>query len=205
MIYTPEEQVSIEKIIHEEMDEFQYMGAGAYKECYAISDNKVIKFCTSMNDTDQEAHILKAAAEAGVSHYFVPTDFYTLDHCFYPSQDFMDYNYYEFEDDDEDNEDYLFNAYEIQTRILSTIYDSEFYDNKFFIENKIPTYGYPKISFKKWLDLAINIYGLEDVRKLFEFFEDYGINDLHRDNLGFMKRDDGTVVPVIIDWLSERS
>ena len=50
---------------------YDYMGHGAFKECYSLSDNYVIKFITSENDTNTEKMIARLAENEGIAAHLV--------------------------------------------------------------------------------------------------------------------------------------
>lgn len=59
-------------------DYFGILSYGAFKECYYLTENWVIKFAASHNNTSSEKQVLECAASEGLSDLFLETIFIDL-------------------------------------------------------------------------------------------------------------------------------
>ena len=55
--------------------------------------------------------------------------------------------------------------------------------------------GFNRRLSREWAKLAISLYGKKTCKSLCDFIVEYGINDLHEENLGFKNNK-----PVILDF-----
>lgn len=206
---------------------FSLCGWGAYKEVYDFDSHNtfVIKFCGRDNETEKELDIIRRAQEFGVGEFFIPTFSVPINSGLIESlklegdsEGKFTYNskYHTYVD----NDDYAYgiNHILIQPKIFITVrnlYGSNYntYEDPVFsrkeyekdpviINGKIVPYvvfeDFP-VSSLDWIK-AVYSCGLDLANKLWEFFEEENIHDLHNNNIGYLKEDYSK--PVIIDWLS---
>ncbi len=69
------------------------LGYGAFKECYDIGEDVIVKFASEENATDKEEEILALAAEADLSDVFLPSIFIPLDDDKLPTT-YLECNFY---------------------------------------------------------------------------------------------------------------
>lgn len=190
---------------------------GAYKECYALSPDYVIKFATEDNASETEMSLLSRAFDARVGEVFLPTHFFWLHSCTLPTY------YIERESEgyynsslgiytcDTTNED--MNAVFIQPRIAklaedidsTTLYfnEKEYAQNPLYVKgtNEIVRFSLIRrlhISCYNWVQDVLDLYGYEFLERLADFIEENEMRDLHWGNIGWTQ----DRKPVIIDWLS---
>lgn len=207
------------------IDKFDSIDTGAFKECYSLNDDFVIKFASEDNNTNSEENLFYRAVEDEVAEVFLPTWYCYLDSRGVELKMLDDemascrYYYDESQHTYVENPDYvnpIADCIIIQPRILRTvsensylvlprneldydkapIFDAE--DNKvdFCIANKFC------VSSQTWLQDIVDAYGLEYFNRLAQFLTDNEVYDLHVGNIGYYTREDGEVVPVIFDCLS---
>lgn len=191
-------------------DWYGYMGHGAYKECYSLSKNYVIKFITEQNDTNAEKMIVRLAEHEGLGHIFMPSLFGSLHGYALPATEIdveeregaeypkynTNHSQYYWKTPDSYYGTY-FVAYVIQPKIKYTDEDSPYGDAK-LINKELLTVVLPST----WRNKCIEMYGIETAETLDQFFKEYQISDLHYGNVGYMEGKNGEDVPVIIDWIS---
>lgn len=206
-------------------DRFEAIACGAFKECYVLNDDFVIKFASECNETQCEETLMLNAEEAGVEEVFMPTWY-----CYLYSQgpellmldeDSSDREYYDYEQHTYvENPDYTSqhaNYIIIQPRILRTVSDAPYinlphnrldYDKAPIIDaegNKVDfetARGF-WVSSQTWLQDIVDTYGAEFFNLLAEFLQDNGVHDLHTSNIGYYVNKEDKVVPVIFDCLSD--
>lgn len=204
-------------------DCWDIMAYGAYKECYALDQNWVIKFASEYNRTPDEMALLNKAIDENLGDLFVETYFIPLE-GFHPilynlesdnwTFDESANTYVERDPDFEVNERASFcviqrrietTVSETHTRWIDDIADQYFAEERdvneifdgfpFLIASKIPITSFD------WLDTSIKLYGSETMTRFANFCDEEGIHDLHIENIGY-RLVDGKRIPVIIDWLS---
>lgn len=205
-------------------DKFPTIGCGAFKECYGLNDDFVIKFASEENDTVSEENLLHIAVEADVAEIFLPTWYCYLDSRG-PDLQMLDdraSNRYYYSDSRHtyvENPDYTYQIADciiIQPRILRTVSAKSYltlprngldYDKAPIVDtegNKIDfrtAYDFC-VSSQTWLQDIMDAYGFDFFNRLAQFLTDNDVSDLHTDNIGYYIREDGKVVPVIFDCLS---
>ena len=206
-------------------DRFASIDFGAYKECYSLNDDFVIKFASEDNDTNSEENLFYRAVEDEVAEVFLPTWYCYLDsrgvELKMLEDDMGCYRYCY----DESQHTYVENPYYenpvadciiIQPRILRTVSESSYlvlprneldYDKAPIFDaegNKVDFHTAHKfcVSSQTWLQDIVDAYGLEYFNRLAQFLADNEVHDLHAGNIGYYTREDGKVVPVIFDCLS---
>ena len=205
-------------------EEFSPIACGAFKECYKLNDDFVIKFATWDNCTEQEEILLNSAIEADIAEIFLPTWY-----CYLESKgpnllmlDTESSNRWYY---DEYNHTYVENdnwvdpyttCIIIQPCITYTVSASDYihlphnhidYDNCPIVDkngNKIEleAVSFLCVSSQTWLQDMLNIYGIEFFNRFSQFVKDHDVHDLHTGNIGYYERKDGQIVPVIFDCLS---
>lgn len=205
-------------------DFFDPIACGAFKECYSLNEDFVIKFASIQNDTAQEEILLQKAAEANVSEIFLPTWYCSLegkgpDLLLLNDEDSDRWYYDEEKHTYVENDDYV-NQYAdcivIQPRILYAVQEKEYirvphniidYDKSPVIDengNKVDFCiidGF-YVSSQTWLQDIMDIYGSDFFNRLLAFLKINDVHDLHTGNIGYYIREDGKTVPVIFDCLS---
>lgn len=205
---------------------FTPLACGAFKECYALLDSPqfIVKFCSQLNKTDKEIYILEQADEAGLAPLFLPTYFVPITSCALPAE-LLDE---EHADDssrwtlrDPDGESVTQNPdwevpvlkyIEVQPRISRLAYPKDTYLSKeSYLDcpwldengNEIPWEIINAIgaSSREWLAAVIRCYGVDTLIKLASFCEEFGVYDLHNNNVGYLVLNNQEY-PVILDWLS---
>lgn len=205
-------------------DRFNIIGYGAYRECYTLNGDFVIKFVSEQNDTKIEEMLMLKAAEANVGEIFIPTWYYYLSstgpELFTLDEEASDRGFYNYEEHTwVDNPDYTFQRATciiIQPCILRTVgekaylnfpYDEFAYNKNPITDNtnKIVDYQVARsfwVTSQTWLQDIVDTYGLEFFNRLEKFLSANEVHDLHSDNIGYYINKDGKVVPVIFDCLS---
>lgn len=217
----------IEAILADECnieDQLPAIACGAFKECYGLNDDFVIKFASECNDTNSEEALLHNAVEAEVAEIFLPTWYCYLDSrgpsLFMLDEEASAKYYYDYENHTYvDNPDYTSQRADciiIQPRILRTVSAENYltlprngldYDKAPIVDakgNKIDfrtAYDFC-VSSQTWLQDIMDTYGFEFFNRLAQFLKDNDVHDLHTDNIGYYVRKDGKVAPVIFDCLS---
>jgi hypothetical protein len=204
---------------------FDYLSAGAYKQCYdAGFDGWIIKFYTSLNSTNAEAQILDAAKRRGIQDFFIDTHIVPLpisiDAFEIPAEECACRACAEgldLEDDEyqaecsEDTDDQLVGCM-LQPRVtpLSDIADEwdvpededEYNLNplRYNTGAVVPFHiaDQTGIEVLEWLQRAIYFYGDAAFHRFIDFINDFGLRDLHLGNLAYTDNNK----PIIIDWLS---
>lgn len=205
-------------------DFFEPIASGAFKECYDLNSDLVIKFASECNDTEEEQALLQAADEAGVGEMFMPTWYCPLT-SFHPeliqlsNEDSYRWYYNERYHTCVENQDYegqRANYAIIQPRIYDEVREREY---MYFPRNAHDYARAPitdaqgnEVEFRvaescyvtsqTWLQDIVDVYGIEFFYKLSAFLKDNKVHDLHTGNIGYYKRNDGKIVPVIFDCLS---
>ena len=186
-------------------DFFEYIGNGSYKECYALNDEYVIKFCCTANPTESERYILEEAARNGLIDLFIPCYFCHLEDYTVPleyvGEDAGDYSWrYDYENHtdyryyyDSSNEG---NYIVIQPR--AEIANSDYVPLKRLPFPDAADLKSPAIS-TSWNECVHAHYGEVYFKEFLVFCKTYGIWDLHSDNIGYYNDK-----PVILDWMSEK-
>lgn len=205
-------------------DRFNAVGCGAFKECYSLNDDFVIKFASECNNTEIEEALMLKAAEADVAEIFIPT-WYCYLSCIGPElfmldEEASDKGYYNYEEHTwVDNPDYTSQRATciiIQPRILRTVSNKSYinfpyneldYNKAPITDNAGNTVDYHIVrnfwvSSQTWLQDIVDAYGLEFFNRLEKFLSDNEVSDLHTDNIGYYTNKDNKVVPVIFDCLS---
>lgn len=186
------------------------LSSGAFKEAYMASDSIIVKFCTCDNPTDKEAELLMAADDYGVGKLFVPTYFHKLPFplgvSFVEDSNSLRYSYnsrYHIMERNEEIEDFVLTHLEIQPFVQLAI-DSLNEEYDYIRKRPIP--GIPqyireriKVSDCSWLSAIANRYGSEIFEKFVDFYESFGLYDLHGENIGYTLEGN----PVIFDWMSK--
>ncbi len=207
---------------------WRLLGTGAYKECYDIGEDIIVKFPSSNNETENEKDILEKAKEAGLSEIFLPSIFIPLEDDTLPIEN-LDYDP-DYEGDftwDSYKETYVerdgdlvpmeLNYMIVQKRIDKTAgqidgrdcdyYEANFTSSRYETDYLVDENGekidyeviyWSAISNKGWLRTLIRKFGAEFLYKLKDFVYENDLSDLHEDNIGFLADD----TPVILDWLS---
>ena len=206
-------------------DRFDNIGTGAFKECYSLNDDFVIKFVSEDNNTNSEENLFYRAVEEEVAEVFLPTWY-----CYIDSrsvelkmlEDDMAYCRYYYDESKHtyvENPDYvntIANCIIIQPRILRTVSENSYlvFPRNELDYNKAPIFDAEGnkvdysvahkfcVSSQTWLQDIVDAYGLEYFNRLAQFLTDNEVYDLHVGNIGYYTREDGKVVPVIFDCLS---
>ena len=206
-------------------DRFDNIGTGAFKECYSLNDDFVIKFVSEDNNTNSEENLFYRAVEDEVAEVFLPTWY-----CYIDSrsvelkmlEDDMAYCRYYYDESKHtyvENPDYvntIANCIIIQPRSLRTVSENSYlvlprneldYNKAPIFDaegNKVDCHTAHKfrVSSQTWLQDIVDAYGLEYFNRLAQFLTDNEVYDLHVGNIGYYTREDGKVVPVIFDCLS---
>jgi hypothetical protein len=192
----------INKIIKKQLppdEEFNLLAFGAYKECYNLSANFVIKFCSVNNNTSAEIGTYQKAWEENLSDLF-------LDTWFFPLDTYLPTTYIE-----EPEFDYL----EIQPKVKTFAIDIPHYKSfPYTIENYLAApiqdpksdeiadfhaiRGY--LSDLSWGQAIVDVFGMKYFNHFIEFCDKVELGDLHGQNIGYYQN-----IPVILDCLSEGS
>lgn len=203
---------------------FTPIACGAFKECYQLNRDFVIKFASYNNETDIEEALLDEAAEAGVAEIFLPTWYCHLnskgpDLLMLDDEDSSRYYYDEEAHTYVENEDWTSQYADyiiIQPRIAYTVESQSYihiprnamdYDKAPIIDtegNKVDfrtAYNF-YVSSQTWLQDVMNTYGIEFFNRLADFIRENDVHDLHTGNIGYYVRKDGKLAPVIFDCLS---
>lgn len=191
---------------------FDFINHGAFKECYRLTPNFIIKFNASDNPTIRENQVLANAQQIGISKIFLPTRFYELKSCTLPLKYLDDDpncssalydSYYHTMKTNPDFTPILFDSFFIQpfAKISRDINREEDYSNSSLVDENGDIIPDDSINFtsRSWLKDVLTMYGREFFDTMINFFEEEGIYDLHRGNIGYLNEK-----PVIIDWLSEK-
>lgn len=206
-------------------DRFETIACGAFKECYELNDDFVIKFASECNETQCEETLMLNAKEAGVEEIFMPTWY-----CYLYSQgpellmldeDASDREYYDCEQHTYvENPDYTSqraNCIIIQPRILRTVSDASYinlphnhldYDKAPIVDTEGNEIDFETarsfwVSSQTWLQDIADAYGAEFFNLLAGFLQDNGVHDLHTSNIGYYVNREDKIVPVIFDCLSD--
>lgn len=186
------------------------LSSGAFKEAYMASDSIVIKFCTCDNPTGKEAELLMAADDCEVGKLFVPTYFHKLPFplgvSYVEDSNSLRYSYnsrYRIMERNEEIEDFMLTHLEIQPFVRLAI-DS--LNEEYDYTRKRPIPGIPrcireriKVTDYSWLSAIANRHGPEMFEKFVDFYEYFGLYDLHDENIGYTFEGD----PIILDWMSK--
>lgn len=205
-------------------DRFTAIGCGAFKECYELNDDFVIKFVSEYNNTRDEEVLMSKAVEENVGEIFIPTWY-----CYLSSvgpellmldEDASDRYYYNYEEHIwVNNLDYNIQhatCIIIQPRILRAVSEEPYtlLPNNKLDYNKTPIVDSVgqvvdywiahnfRVSSQTWLQDVVSAYGLEYFNRLEEFLNNNDVYDLHSGNIGYYVNKDGKTVPVIFDCLS---
>lgn len=210
-------------------DYFDYLGYGAFKQCYTLLPGKyIIKFASQYNQTDKEVELCARAAEHEVAAaLFVPTMFIPLNGIKLPAYDLCDncdddemYIYDEDKDEYIDNPDYDWPA--LVTAIIQPVCTPVSalgggmyipYAESEYAERPIRLPSDRPVPYCDVRDLGVGdvdwIQALADqgatyFNAVLEFILDNDIRDLHNDNIGWMAdpAEPGQLIPVIMDCLS---
>lgn len=200
---------------------FDFIAAGAYKECYCLNNTHIIKFAACDNDSEDEMEILKAAQQAGLEALFLPTTYTALDidslTAIYIDEEHPNYSYYmtkNSRDETTYHRRYLptsIMGYFIQPRITETARENpgtrfrwirDIYNNNPVVDETGEAIPYEiihqcSVGDLGWVQSVVDHYGSVMLYRLANFIKEYCISDLHSGNIGYI---DGR--PVIIDWLS---
>lgn len=195
-------------------DAFHCFSCGSFKEAYHAANDIVMKFCSCENDTEAEAELLNAAAEAGFADLFVPTYFHKLpipmatlelddtnsDRYYYDSykQTWVhNHEYGDFELTYMEIQPLVTPASTLSCEVLQWSYKEETIFG-------IPTETVRDVGIYnlKWLEAFVNVYGAERFEKFADFCSEHYIRDLHDGNIGFMRKGE-VEIPIILDWLSD--
>ena len=205
-------------------ERFPAIACGAFKECYSLNEDFVIKFASECNDTNSEEALLHNAVESEVAEIFLPTWYCYLEsrgpNLFMLDEDASGQCYYNYENHTYvENPDYTSQRADciiIQPRILRIVSDMEYltlprngldYDKAPIVDmedNKVDfrtAYSFC-VSSQTWLQDIVDVYGFEFFNRLAEFLKDNEVHDLHTGNIGYYARKDGKIIPVIFDCLS---
>ena len=208
-------------------DRFASIDYGAFKECYSLNDDFVIKFAREDNNTNSEENLFYSAVEDEVAEVFLPTWYCYLDSRGVELKMLDDemascrYCYDESQHTYVENPDYVnpvANCIIIQPRILRTVSESSYlvfprneldYNKAAIFDaegNKVDYSVAHKfcVSSQTWLQDIVDVYGLEYFNRLAQFLTDNEVYDLHVGNIGYYTREDDKVVPVIFDCLSHK-
>lgn len=190
---------------------FDFIGSGAFKECYRLTEDFIIKFNSSDNPTDQEREILTAAEGAGLSAIFLPTKFHELKSCTLPlyyldecSSRYLDVTYDSYYHTIKTNPNYTpisFNSFFIQPFAkIGRMNPAKTSDWGPLIDENGDIISNDAVDFiaRYWTRSVLSMYGKQFFYKMINFFEEKHIHDLHTGNIGYL---DGK--PIIIDWMSE--
>ena len=206
-------------------DRFASIDFGAYKECYSLNNDFVIKFAREDNNTSAEENLFYRAVEDEVAEVFLPTWYCYLDSRGVELKMLDDemascrYYYDESQHTYVESPDYVnpvANCVIIQPRILRTVSENSYlvfplneldYNKASIFDaegNKVDYSVAHKfhVSSQTWLQDIVDAYGLEYFSRLAQFLTDNEVHDLHTGNIGYYTREDGKVVPVIFDCLS---
>lgn len=202
-------------------DCWDIMAYGAYKECFALDQNWVIKFASECNRTSDEACLLNKAIDENLGDLFVETYFIPLT-GFAPvlynlevdSSDNWTFDeqantYVEIDPDYEPHEHAAYCV--IQRRIEKLASECTTTWIHDLVEQQDPDTIFPGLPYNTikqipvgsfdWMDAVYKLFGAETMSRFARFCEEEGIYDLHTENIGY-RRVDGERIPVIIDWLS---
>ncbi len=181
-----------------------FLGSGAFKECYASIPGHVVKFISYPHVAEAEAGILELASREDLPPIFVPSLYGNLPR---PVQAtyvdiYDDYAGYYGETSD------LFASFCVQPRCEKCDIEGENDDiipwgEKEYKPELLPIHipytiimvleGVPY----EWCAAAIKEYGEAGFIKFCGFCEQHGITDLRAANLGYLEGR-----PIVLDWLS---
>ena len=210
---------------------FNYIGCGAFKECYDAIGGWIIKFASNHNETGAERQILDAAKEIGLDFMFLPTIFIDLPvnlpftylegcgseydyNCVPPSQT-CKHNCSSCPGKVKTSscDTYLITAI-LQPRAYtceSIAYErlpnseAEYNKNPLRWTNGTPIpyeeLIYTDCAIKSWFQDVIRIYGDATFKRLHEFIDKFDISDLRDANIGYLTTSSGDI-PVFLDWMS---
>lgn len=206
-------------------DRFDAIACGAFKECYELNGDFVIKFASECNETQCEEVLMLNAKADNVAEIFMPTWYCYLDsigpELLMLDEEASDREYYNYEQHTYvENPDYTGQRADciiIQPRILRTVSDESYINlpNNHLDYDKVPITDAEgnKIDFDiarsfwvfslTWLQDIVDTYGVHFFNRLAQFLKDNGVHDLHTSNIGYYVNKDNKVVPVIFDCLSD--
>jgi hypothetical protein len=198
---------------------FDIVAYGTYKECYDLSDNFIIKFCSPYNATEKEASILQTAMWEEMDKMFVPSEFICLDGACIPMTYLEDgerrsyYSDYGYEDEEPTEVDITYFEYAIiQPRVTKLVEDDNYkllssFENVYLKDPIVDYTTFEVIPYSalkwssayhlNWLQAILDCYGQDFFYDFLDFIDEEGIGDLHSSNIGFLNDK-----PVILDWLS---
>lgn len=206
-------------------DRFDAIACGAFKECYELNSDFVIKFASECNDTKCEETLMSNAQINEVGEVFMPTWYCYLDsngpELLMLDEEASDREYYDYEQHTYvENPDYTYqyaNCIIIQPRILRTVGDASYinlphnhldYDKAPIVDAEGNEIDFEIacsfwVSSQTWLQDIADAYGVKFFNRLAQFLKDNGVHDLHTSNIGYYINREDKVVPVIFDCLSD--
>lgn len=199
---------------------FHYLANGAYKLCYEFDSKKkyVIKFCFDYCDLSSDLDKNNEMWKEMGGKIFLHNYGFELSDNYYP--DYLP-------EDSPGSDSYtgddrpFISAIIIQPRISITAYDYSRYAPQIQLPWQTNEWDSPapisdrttkesltfdtvrklKIYDEDWLQLVVDLYGIEVCNKLAEVIDDYDLYDLHRQNYGYIfKGSEHNKIPVIIDY-----
>lgn len=184
-------------------EHFDFINCGAFKECYQLTPDFIIKFNSSNNSTDRENKVLADAQRTGLSDIFLPTKFYELKSSTIPlcylREESNDYSSYY----DRDLAPISFDSFFVQPFAKIAREKSNFIEFNGDIPlvdeygDTIP-YELTTITAYSWLKDVLDMYGRKFFDMMINFFKAKGMHDLHPENIGYFNNK-----PIILDWLSD--
>ena len=176
---------------------FDFINHGIDKRCYALDDEGqfVIKFCNPC-DIDHEIATLKYATKKGLKDLFINGYYFNISCCRMKN----DYSYVIIQPriifiaEDDPTPDGNYRVYWEEDYKSHRLYDN--HGKEISYSDFLDT----RVSCVKWMQTVINIYGMDMFKKFRTFVNTYDIDDLHTENLGYISRENGKLLPVIIDW-----
>lgn len=186
---------------------FHILGHGAFKACYEGLGDWIVKFCTEENATAAEEELLDLANEAHLGWLFTKTIIIPLPRLLETNiPDLTPYN--------TDESTPVFNAIQMQPRV--TIAANHGFRR---VPDHAATYNINPVRFNNgdmvphsilmdfgitdctWVKSFIENYGDSNFNLFCVFAKEYGLSDLHSENLGYIVTEHGDL-PIILDWLS---
>lgn len=206
---------------------FTYLSNGCYKECYQLDDagRYVVKFAIKQNPTEKEAELLQQAHFCDVGDFFAPTWFvnffgFTVPCSCIDTEYFEDSRYVP----DMDRVPYFTNL--IIQPTIQLIEDPVWWNccdaycsdsDNFSVRDESNTPAYHiitheqipyeiasglRINDKPFVEALCSQNSEAAIAALCRFIKQFDLCDLHPENIGYLRDEQGALRPVIFDWFS---